>query len=252
MRLKHAISLLFLLISPTLWANSPPPDDPLKSVQWVTMYNLFLNKHPVIFDNHVQIIAPDSAEDSMHVPVVVNVDGLNDIQEILIFADFNPLPKVLRFIPNNARPYIGFRLKLQQATPVRAAVLTSTGWHVGGIWVDATGGGCTLPSTGRTTGTWETTLGQIRGRLWAERTPARAKFQIMHPMDTGLAKGIPTFHLEKITLAQTDGKTALTLEPFEPISENPIFTVELTTPQTTMILNAIDTNGNEFKGELKQ
>lgn len=254
MRIRRGFNLLLLLIPilPTqLWAN-PPPDDPLKSVQWITMYNLFLNKKPVVFDSRVNVIAPESAEDSMHVPVVVRVNELTDIQEILIFADFNPLPKVLRFIPTHASPFIGFRLKLQQATPVRAAVLTPTGWHVGGVWIDAAGGGCTLPSAGRTANTWESTLGKIRGRLWTHENTTRGKIQLMHPMDTGLVKGIPVFHLEKILLTQADGQTLLQLEPFEPISENPIFTFEIPNNDTIIKLSATDTNGNAFTGELQK
>lgn len=68
----------------------------------------------------------------------------------MVFAELNPIHKVLEMEPLRADARIGFRIKVQQATPVRAAALTDDGvWHVGGRVVEAAGGGCTAPSLGR-------------------------------------------------------------------------------------------------------
>lgn len=230
------------------------PTDPLNSVQWVTMYHAFLKDQPVQFDSRVQILAPDSAEDSMHVPIAVHVQGLSDIEKILVFADFNPLPRVLEFYPQQAEPFIAFDLRLQQSSPVRAAVLTKHGWHVGGQWVDAAGGGCTLPSAGRIQGNWEDTLGQVYGKRWVLPTGGeRVRVRIMHPMDTGLVGGIPSFYLEKLILRDAAGQPVLTVKPFEPIGENPLFSFNLpasVSRTATLQLSAVDSNGNEIEATL--
>ena len=124
------VRMLTIACSLLLWANvaaaqtsNAPPDDPLSSV-------LFLADHPVVFDDRVRVIAPDSAEDSLAVPVFVDASGLPNadaIEKIVVFADFNPIPKVLEFYPKKTAPKIGFRFKIQQASPIRAAVLDREG-----------------------------------------------------------------------------------------------------------------------------
>lgn len=231
-----------------------PPVDPLNSVQWDTMYHAFLKQHPIHFDDRVQILAPESAEDSMHVPVAVKIHDLPNIQKVLVFADFNPLPKILEFFPNNAEPFLAFDIKLQQASPIRAAVLTQDGWHVGGRWVEAAGGGCTLPSAGRTEGNWEATLGQIHGKIWSRDDGSqRIRVRVMHPMDTGLASGIPPFYIESLQLTAADGTPLTLIKPFEPVGENPLFSIDLGTKNAvtqTVSLTVVDSNGNEFEGQL--
>jgi len=228
------------------------PADPLNSVQWTTMYNRFLKDYPVQFDSRVQVLAPEQAENSMQVPLAVKVEGLQAIEEILIFADFNPLPKVLSFYPQQALPFIGFRIKLQQASPIRAAVRTADGWHVGGKWVDAAGGGCTLPSAARNSGVWESQLGQVQGRIWQQPNAQRVRFRVIHPMDTGLAAGIPKFQLEQINLQDATGKTLAQIKPAEPVSENPIFSIEFpkNLPLPTLHISGRDNNANKTKAEL--
>jgi sulfur-oxidizing protein SoxY len=226
--------------------------DPLNSVQWPTMYRAFLNTHAVVFDDRIRVMAPESAEDSMRVPVAVQIGDFDKIEKILVLADFNPLPKVLEFIPLRALPFLAFDIKLQQASPIRVAVLSQGIWHVGGRWIDAAGGGCTLPSAGRLQNNWEEYLGDIYARFW-QKIPEtqRLKIRIMHPMDTGLVSGIPAFYLEEITLTAADGLPVLTIQPYEPMSENPLFTVELpTTLALPLQLHAKDNNGNTFKAEL--
>ena len=231
------VRMLTIACSLLLWANvaaaqtsNAPPDDPLSSVQWQTMHKLFLADHPVVFDDRVRVIAPDSAEDSLAVPVFVDASGLPNadaIEKIVVFADFNPIPKVLEFYPKKTAPKIGFRFKIQQASPIRAAVLDREGtWYVGGTWIDAAGGGCTLPSIGSGDEQWSSRLGELHARLWpgdTSRDSQRLKFSVVHPMDTGLAAGIPAFYVETITLKDVTGQELATLHPFEPVSENPVF-----------------------------
>ena len=230
---------------------SEMPKDPLHSSQWETMYRLYLQGSPVLFDPRVKVLAPPAAENSLEVPVMVEIEGLDGIEKILVFADFNPLPKVLEFLPTDAQPRIGFRLKLQQASPIRAAVRTRDGiWRVGGVWVDAAGGGCTLPSVGSANPQWESHLGEVSARLWpGEGGTQRLRFSVVHPMDTGLASEIPAFYAESIELADDKGKPLATIKPYEPVSENPIFSLDLP-GETPVILSGRDNNGNRFNAEI--
>ena len=41
-----------------------------------------------------------------------------------VYADLNPIVKVLQFYPDKAKPYLAFRVKLQQSRPIRAAART--------------------------------------------------------------------------------------------------------------------------------
>lgn len=67
----------------------------------------------------------------MNVPVSVDAAALPGVTEVLVFADLNPIARIVRFAPTGAHPGLGFRIKLQQSSPVRAAARTADGtWHV--------------------------------------------------------------------------------------------------------------------------
>ena len=247
---KQLLFIGLLLISLPGLAQIPP--DPLNSVQWETMHALYFREQIVEFDQRIRILAPTAAEDSLQVPVMIDASAVREVQKILVFADFNPLPKVLEYEPIQATPRIGFRFKIQQASPIRAAVMDSQGvWHVNGVWIDAAGGGCTLPSMGSADEAWASRLGQVRGRVWRrEPEQQRLRFSVVHPMDTGLADGVPVFHIERITLSDTQGQPLARILPFEPVSENPVFTLDFTTQAERVRLSGRDNNGNEFEAEL--
>ncbi len=225
--------------------------DPLASARWEDMRRQFFGEQTVVFDDRVKVTAPQFAEDSMNVPVRVDAEGLADVQEIVVFADFNPILKVLEFYPEHARPQFSFRFKLQQASPVRAAARTADSvWHVGGTWVDSAGGGCTAPGAGRAAGGWEKVLNEVTSRVWTEHNASRRlRLRVMHPMDTGLAPGIPAFYIEQLTLKDEQGTTYFRLNTFEPVAENPIFTFDLPAGSRSsgaLVLSGVDNNGNRI------
>lgn len=203
--------------------------DPLDSARWGDMVKAFFDGQAVVFDSRVRVQGPEFAEDSLNVPISVDATALPDVREVLVFADFNPILAVLRFFPEQAQPRLGLRLKLQQSSPVRAAARTADGtWHVGGTWVTATGGGCTAPSTGSSSPEWLERLNEVSGRIFPRIDGGeRVRLRIIHPMDTGLAAGIPVFHIEQLTLANEGGAPLMRIETYEPVSENPLFTVDL-------------------------
>ncbi|MCY1561790.1 hypothetical protein D9M68_990990 [compost metagenome] len=70
-------------------------------------------------------------------------------------------------------------------------------------------------------------------------------------MDTGLVAGIPAFYIEQLQLVDGAGVPWWRLALHEPVSENPLITVELP-PQTTggFRLLGRDNNGNRIDAEV--
>lgn len=251
--MKHwarvSVVLCLLLVSTVSLARQLP-EDPLQSVMWQSMADRFMPDGEIVFDDRVRVMAPLSAEDQFHVPVTVDATALENVVEIVAVADLNPIPLVMSLRPSGALPFIGFRLKLQQTSPIHVGVRTSDGvWHVGGAIVDAAGGGCTAPAAAHGTSSWMQTLGETRA--FASRDAdnhARMTLRMRHPMDTGLAVGIPAFYLNELVVRNDDGQTIAELDLYEPVSENPTLTLKprLGREQSVLQVSSRDTEGNTF------
>ncbi|HEX6735292.1 MAG TPA: quinoprotein dehydrogenase-associated SoxYZ-like carrier [Azonexus sp.] len=226
--------------------------DPLASARWGEMQRLFLGGQPVLFDPRVKVVAPATAENPLQVPVSVDATGLGKVVEVIVFADFNPIVEVLRFYPEAAPAWLGFRVKLQQSTPVRAAARTADGlWHVGGTWVQTVGGGCTAPAAGSAGTGWAERLNVVSGRQWSAGAQAgRVRLRIEHPMDTGLVAGIPAFHLETVEFHDAAGQRLMRLQTHEPVSENPVFTLHRGAVAGPVESSGRDNNGNAFRARI--
>jgi sulfur-oxidizing protein SoxY len=247
------ISILILFVTSFTCTAGNLVKDPLGSVQWDDMYAAFLNGYPAVFDDKVKVIAPSYAEDPMNVPVTVDARELDGIKKIVIFADFNPIPLIARYYPTSAEAMLSFRFKIQQASPVRAAVLsTDNVWHVGGVWVNSAGGGCTVASTGRLANDWMDYLGNTYGKRWDNDNSSRVRLLINHPMDTGLVPGIPAFFIEHLNFRNEVGDVLAHIELFEPINENPVLTFNVKNKSSAIYMTGSDNNGNEFEAEFKK
>lgn len=255
MKFAPALALLLVLACPLPASAAEAEPDPLGSARWEDMRKLFFPAAAVVFDERVRVTAPLAAEDSMNVPVRVEASALADVRQVVVFADFNPILEVLRYYPERGQANLGFRVKLQQSTPLRAAALTADGvWHLGGTWVNTAGGGCTAPSTGSASPEWQRRLGEVSGRLWSRGADSaataddqlRLRLRIVHPMDTGLAAGIPAFFIQELQLTDAQGRNFMRIEAFEPVAENPVFTVDLPAGQRAdrVRVSGRDNNGN--------
>lgn len=252
--LTIAAIALAALMSPADAAALKESGDPLASARWADMQKSLLGNAPVLFDPRVKVIAPSTAENPMQVPVTIDATALPGVQEVLVFADFNPIVQVLRFFPEASGAYLGFRVKLQQSTPVRAAVRTADGvWHVGGTWVNTVGGGCTAPSGASASKAWQQKLNRVSGRQWSDGPySGRVRLSIVHPMDTGLVAGTPAFHLEEIELSDAAGQRLMRLQTYEPVAENPVFTLHRGAVSGPVEARGRDNNGNTFKAQIEQ
>ena len=232
--------------------------DPLGSMQWPDMKGQFFEANAkTVFDSRIKVTVPLFAEDAMNVPVSFDASALGKVKKIVVLVDRNPIRKVLEFIPEKAKPALNFRFKLEQASPIRVAALTENGvWHVGYAFIEAAGGGCTVPGATRADGSWPQTLNKVAGKMFDAnqlRDDARLRVQVSHPMDTGLVAGVPAFYIEEMILQDKNKQVLAKLYPFEPVSENPLFSFDFDKkPVGPISLVGRDNNGNRIDAKVTQ
>ena len=138
--LRRILLAAFLTLSAATADAAELPSDPLHSSMWTTLAERYFAGAQVEFDDRVKIIVPWITENQAQVPVTADARAVPEVVKMIVFADLNPIQHVLTLTPAKAAPYVSFRMKVEQATPVRAAALTSDGvWHVGGVYLDASG-----------------------------------------------------------------------------------------------------------------
>lgn len=231
----------------------------LEDVMWDVLKPRILGDAPVTDDDRIVLLAPPDAENPLAAPVFVDASALGpDVREIVLIADLNPLPFILRFKPEAARPVVGTRIKVQQSTPLRAAVkMADGGWRMKTVIMEAVGGGCTQPATAYAEADWAQRLGEVAAAAFkADRggeAATRLRFSVRHPMDTGLAPGIPAYFIDEMTVRDGNGAVLARIEGGEPVAENPVFTLEVKRSLSDKVtLSGRDNGGAEFTAVLNQ
>lgn len=254
--MKFRLAVLAALIAAPAYALDDPQTrlvDPMRSANWdYHQIEILGDPKKISFDDRVKVSAPAFAEDSFHVPVLIDASELANVTEIVVFVDYGPIPKILTYRPGKAAAKLSFRFKIDQSTPVRAAVQTSDGaWHVGSALIDAAGGGCTAPAVAYASDDWEEKLGEVHGQIWPDS--GRLRMVVDHPMDTGLADGIPIFIIEDLNVATMEGEALASLELYEPINEDPAFTLYFGEDQLAdqVRVTGRDNNGNPIEAVLE-
>jgi sulfur-oxidizing protein SoxY len=239
-------------------AVDPAGGDPLGSMQWPVLLKKHIGSASWRFTGDVLVKGPEFAEDAMNVPILVDARALarsaGPIDLIRLVADRNPIQHILDFEPLGSWPVLAFRFRMEQGSPVRAMVRTRDGlWHVGQTWVQAAGGGCTVPGITRADGSWSRSLGQVQARVFRNVIDGgtRLRLRVMHPMDTGLVAGIPSFHIEQLELRDAQNQPVWRLDLHEPVSENPFLTLELgDAVRGPWQLTGRDNNGNRIQAQV--
>lgn len=200
-------------------------------------------------DDEVVILGPKAAEDAMHVPFAMDATGLGAVARIVVTIDYSPIPLALTYWPGRALPLLGFGVKYESGSPLRASVeLAGGGWRMSGHFVSAMGGGCTAPAGAHARPDWQEGFGEMRARHWPGT--GRLRVWLRHPMDTGLAPGIAAHHLTEMVLADAEGQIAR-LELHAPIEENPALTFLLPDDVAGPIaIRARDNMGYSFNGQV--
>lgn len=236
-------------------ARAEIPADPLKSGKWTDLVARLLDGGQVVLDERVKVIVPSIVENQAQVPVAADARALSGVTKLVVFADYNPIEHVVTLVPGKAAPYISFRMKAEQGTPVRAAARTADGvWHVGSVYLDAAGGGCSQPALARRDADWSVTVGNTQARTWREVDgQTRLRLRMRHPMDTGLAKdNTPAFHIESLDVRGSGGAPMATVEMHEPMAEDPTVTLLMRLPQgdAGIETEARDNNGGVYRATI--
>ncbi len=251
-KLFRLVLAAFAVAAVAPFAAAGALEDPLRSVVWTDMKAQFFGSAPVVFDERVKVVVPRIVENQAQVPITADARALGAVQKLVIFADLNPIQHVATVVPKKASPYIALLMKVEQATPVRAAALLGDGtWHVGGVYLDAAGGGCSAPALARKDADWSDTVGHAQGRLWRDIDgSARVRFRLRHPMDTGLARdNTPAFFIERLDMRSADGQSLAEVELREPVSEDPTITMLVRLPANDAGLTIVgrDNNGSVYE-----
>lgn len=226
--------------------------DPLDSPLWEVHAKRYLAGRDLVFDDRVQVILPPVTENQTQVPVTVDARALGPVDEIAVITDIHPFPLTLRLEPMAAQAFIAFRMKIEQATPIRAAVRVGALWHVGGRSLEAQGGGCSVPPVVEKRVDWRR-MGEIRARIWREPGEGlRLRMRMLHPMDNGLIANIPMFIVETIDVADASGAALAKLHLSEAIADDPTLTLLPNRPAdgSALTVTARDNNGGLFRASI--
>ncbi len=244
----NALALMVMIASPA----AARPADPLGSPNWQALAQTFFGDAPVRFDDRVKVNAPSIAENQRSFPVAIDARAIGGVKRILIFADLNPIPLAVDYQPDRAAAYLSTSIKLDQRTPVRGAVQLADGsWLVGGRWVDAAGGGCSMPPLSRARGDWAQHLGEVRGRAWSGAAGTIVRLAFRHPMDTGFVANIPTYNLDRVTVQDAHGAALATIAIEASVAEDPEFGLIVAASAGDKLLVAgRDTSGIGYEADL--
>lgn len=238
-------------------AGADPQADPYDSGMWPYHRQDHLgDPQDWHMDPLLLLLAPESAEDASHVPILVDATGIADagrISRIVVTIDYSPFPVGLVFHPGRALPLLGFGVKYEMAGAIRASAEAvaegaASRWSMAAAFVDAMGGGCTAPAAAHVRPDWQDGFGEMRGRLWPDS--GRLRVMIRHPMDTGLAEGFSAHHLTELILRDGGGDDIARLEINEPVEENPVLTFLLPPDlaRGPVSVEARDNVGYRFRG----
>ncbi len=239
-----------LLVGNAAGALAGGTEDPLASETWADIVDLEFDGAPMVYDDSFYLVLPDRVEEAFSVPVMIGfADTPYEVVEIALFVENNPFTNVARIAPLRPMGGVGFNLRLERSTPVRAAARDSDGvWHVVHRVVEvANPGGCSAAGGGL-----GVAVGEIDMRQFVRTEgDSRLKFRIGHPMHTGLATGpdgnaVPAWHIERMTLAGDRGPLAeLTL--WASVAADPVFYFDLPESQQSVRISATDTAGEVFE-----
>ena len=216
-----SVRILLLLIALQGQAVLAADADPLQSVMWEYHHRACSTASPTCSTNACRCGCRRSPRTrgrcrstSMRVPwaMVVRIEA---------WADLNPIPRIFTFVPgDHVLPLVAIRIRVEQATPVRAAVLTRDG-----VCMSARRG--SMPPVvhraqrGARAARLGDRLGEVIGGRFVRGDFSRLRLQVLHPMDNGLVGGIPEFFLNQAELRAADGRGPGSARAVSRVAENP-------------------------------
>jgi len=248
-------NLLFLVfiivnISP-LYSNEKYDDN------FIAIKNIHIGKDSNFLDDPaIRIIIQEEVEEAHEVSMVVKVPNhLKNTKNLLILVDNNPIQLVTKIFPSKAIKSVGFNIRMEQDSYVRAALLSKDNiWHVSSKKVIVKSpGGCSLPSCDPTKEICELNdLGKIVMQKYKRSSGNwRLKFKINHPMDTGLVtdpssgKIVPEYYINWVHFSDKSGELAKA-QTFGALSADPTLILDFYDNIEKPHVKATDTKGKEF------
>ena len=239
--------LIFFLFAQNTYANnpveSPTFDDILKRIIQDDKY--------IFDDKNINIKVPLFADNPVQVPIFVDAKAIKNAKRLILFADLNPIEKIIDMDLVNLLPIVSLNIKVAQETPIRALILDDKGlWHIGSNNIKSFGGGCSVSSVASTDTNFDKLLGKAKGNVFKTPDSIRLKASIFHPMETGLVFGNSEFYINKITI-KADDKVLANIDAYSSISENPRFIFETTLESQNYKIEFFDIDGNKFNMDIK-
>ncbi|MGH1429849.1 MAG: quinoprotein dehydrogenase-associated SoxYZ-like carrier [Neptuniibacter sp.] len=249
----YTIIFMFIVWTLPYSASAIETEDPFKSGMWDYVKNRYIGNAPYQFNSSILVSGPEFAEDSSQVPISIDATKFNGgaIKKIQVFVDLNPISHVLTFEPGEEiQPKFSTKIKLQQSSPIRVAVLDNHGtWHVGGTFVRTSGGGCTTPPENDTSLSISSLL-QTKSRLISNDQSTKIKLKTYHPMETGLRMGTHKFHVSRLQLIDQQGTVVAHMKTTSAVSQDPTFSFTAVTSDKQYQVKIIDSRGNSSTTQL--
>ena len=243
--------IFFLLVSFLLVQNSYGKN-PVESPTFDDILKEIIKDDKYIFDDkNINIKVPLFADNPVQVPIFVDAKAIKNAKRLILFADLNPIEKIIDMDLVNLLPIVSLNIKVAQETPIRALILDDKGlWHIGSNNIKSFGGGCSVSSVASTDTNFDKLLGKAKGNVFKTPDSIRLKASIFHPMETGLVFGNSEFYINKITI-KADDKVLANIDAYSSISENPRFIFETTLESQNYKIEFFDIDGNKFNMDIK-
>ncbi|MGI1670036.1 MAG: quinoprotein dehydrogenase-associated SoxYZ-like carrier [Neptuniibacter sp.] len=249
----YTVTLMFIVWIMPFSATAIETEDPFNSGMWDYVKNKYIGNAPYQFNSSILVSGPEFAEDSSQVPISIDATKFNGgtIKKIQVFVDLNPISHVLSFEPGEEiQPKLSTKIKLQQSSPIRVAVLDAKGtWHVSGTFIRTSGGGCTTPPEVDNSLSL-TNLLEMKSRIITDNQLTRIKLKTYHPMETGLRMGTHKFHMNRLQLIDQDGKIVAKMKITSAVSQDPSFSFSAVNNEKSFQVKIFDSRGNSSTTQL--
>lgn len=243
---------IFFLLIYFLFVQNTYANNPVESPTFDDILKRIIQDDKYIFDDkNINIKVPLFADNPVQVPIFVDAKAIKNAKRLILFADLNPIEKIIDMDLVNLLPIVSLNIKVAQETPIRALVLDDKGlWHIGSNNIKSFGGGCSVSSVASTDTNFDKLLGKAKGNVFKTPDSIRLKASIFHPMETGLVFGNSEFYINKITI-KADDKVLANIDAYSSISENPRFIFETLVESKDYKIEFFDIDGNKFNMDIK-
>ena len=251
--------------SPTGKRNTPSSDSLIQSIEalnpnnsdiWSELQDNFLGKDiNVLFVDDIKLIMQDYIEEAHKVPLIVTLPKrLHNFKNFILIIENNPIQQAMSIKPYRSIEALGMNIRLEDDSPVRAAVLGDNGvWYIGSkMAFVASAGGCSTPACDPSVEVCETgTIGKIAIKQYEREAGAeRIKLKITHPMETGFVTDlqgeiIPEYFVKNIHVDDNEGPIA-DITTFAALSSDPIILLDLPKKGQSVQIHVKDSLGLEF------